>query len=315
MTSARSPDVVLSHSLQTLYQRYRAGTTVIIDWLIKHGSPKPAINVPPPSDLLPLRRILDLAQTVTQRKRSPSAEFRTTFKNVLVHRRLLTKYYEEHHDGADEVKNSTDRHQFFNDTLAQAYDTLFPTTANTDARSRKLGKPKSIQHVDKAFAHQNQFTALSDMIEQEPDFDLEYVALLAHATSPTAPSKIEDDPLEMLIAAHAYILEVECVINLVIGAWARAARKELPIPLVGVLTNFAYQQIRYLAAEYGPQFSYHEGLLVCHYLTKDINTTNDHVTRDSANIQSQKNAEVRHFCGFSKHKYLHWAPPYIHMLL
>jgi hypothetical protein len=213
-------------SLHNTYQRYKAGTTTIIDWLVKNGSPRQTASTTQQSDRLPVRKILELAYAVTERKKHLPGDFRSVYKSVLFHRRALTKYFDQQHNTSEKTKESTDRHKHFNDILARAYDVLFPVVKSSATVKKKPVKPAV---SDDTATSSNRFDTLSDMIEQEPDFDPAYVHSTTDASPPTSPSKFVDDPLEEPMALHAYVLEVEGVINLANETWAKAANGDISL--------------------------------------------------------------------------------------
>jgi hypothetical protein len=231
MASVSGSSTGLPTSLHSVYQRYKAGTAVSTDWLVKTGAPQLTTT----TDRLPVQRFLELAQAAAKRKISPPKTLRTTFKIVLAHRRTLTRYHQDHHAGSETVKKSTDSREFFNEILAQAYDTLFP--AGADAFTKKSPRHIDAQQMDIASESSNRFVTLSEMIEHEPDSDPAYVAPSVETAKPDARSQIEDDPLEEIIAMYTYILEVECAINLVNKTWIMARNGQLPLTVAGTLTN------------------------------------------------------------------------------
>jgi hypothetical protein len=67
-----------------------------------------------------------------------------------------------------EAMESTQRHRFFNETLAQAYALLFPRPAKSQRDSTKLGCAST--QVDQ-LSPSNTFEVLSATIEKEPEYE------------------------------------------------------------------------------------------------------------------------------------------------
>jgi hypothetical protein len=309
MASVSGSSTGLPTSLHSVYQRYKAGTAVSTDWLVKTGAPQLTTT----TDRLPVQRVLELAQAAAKRKISPPKTLRTTFKIVLAHRRTLTRYHQDHHAGSETVKKSTDSREFFNEILAQAYDTLFP--AGADAFTKKSPRHIDAQQMDIPSESSNRFVTLSEMIEHEPDSDPAYVAPSVETAKPDARSQIEDDPLEEIIAMYTYILEVECAINLVNKTWIMARNGQLPLTVAGTLTNFAYGQIRLLSSAYGPSFGMHPGLCVFYYRVKHLVPQSAEVQDPLLRDEDLCTGEARIFRDFSKNAYFDWAPMSIDGLL
>jgi hypothetical protein len=117
-----------------------------------------------------------------------------------------------------------------------------------------------------------------------------------NSTSPSV-STIEDDPMEEFISMHAYILEVECVMNLVNGTWTKAAEGTLPILIAGTLTNMGMQQLRYLTSIYGKRFGLHDGLGQVYSQVKQLLLANSKVS-DTTVPAVQYASSSRRFEGF-----------------
>jgi hypothetical protein len=239
----------LSASLHVIYQKYKAGKAIVVDWLVAHG------GIAKGTKRLSVRELLRLAKKCTQQASKPPGNVQAAFKLTLVNRKQLTTYYEHLEDSSQSTAEGTERHKFFNETLAEAYDALFPATKDRIAKAgRNPSKlPPPSEFISNASAS-NRFDVLSGLIEQEPDSDsTNYTPLdIKESSTTSSVSTIEDDPMEEFIVMHAYILEVECVMNLVNGTWAQAAEGTLPILIAGSLTNIGMQQLRYLTTLCGP---------------------------------------------------------------
>lgn len=171
MSPTTESNVKLPTSLHNIYQHYKAGTTTIIAWLQENALSKHAAKKQRSEDVT-VQKIVVLAEKAVQRKAKPSHHILSVFKSVLSNRHNLTKHYEQQHDASLETKESTERHKHFNDTLAQAYDILFPPETRTDPKQPTPTQALSTKKQNKsAPSCQNRFEALSGLIEQELEFD------------------------------------------------------------------------------------------------------------------------------------------------
>ncbi|KAF2247226.1 hypothetical protein BU26DRAFT_407039, partial [Trematosphaeria pertusa] len=249
----------LSASLHAVYQTYKRSTTVLIDWLASQGTLKSSDA--PESIRLPVRRILELAQEIGSAHIEPPTDIQRAFKLVLVNRRKLTAYYEGNQDrNSEATAESTERHKFFNEVLAKAYDVLFP---RPEAGCEKV-KETPPSSATPRIGSSNRFEILSDIIEQEPDFDDAFVPELRYdkdeVLSSAQPSAIEDDPMESVFAIHTYLLQVESVIAFLKELWRKVAEESLPVPFAGWLTDLGFEMIKYTAAGYDTLFDNFLGL-------------------------------------------------------
>jgi hypothetical protein len=208
MVDTTSNEGLLS-SLSALYGLYKAGTAVLINWLLLKGATDPSNNNGAQSEQLPVRRILELAQAAAKRQTNPPPDIKLTFKSVLVNRRALNQYYEGHSNGSKLTQESTDRHKFFNETLAQAYDALFPMEVDQRQNASPTARTKPTEKQPLTPTSKNLFDVLSDVIEQEPDFDPAYVAEPKVKTQSQPQAEIEDDRLDELIHIHQYVYQFE----------------------------------------------------------------------------------------------------------
>jgi hypothetical protein len=259
MVDTTSNEGLLS-SLSALYGLYKAGTAVLINWLLLKGATDPSNNNGAQSEQLPVRRILELAQAAAKRQTNPPPNIKLTFKSVLVNRRALNQYYEGHSNGSKLTQESTDRHKFFNETLAQAYDALFPMEVDQRQNASPTARTKPTEKQPLTSTSKNLFDVLSDVIEQEPDFDPAYVAEPKVKTQSQPQAEIEDDRLDELIHIHQYVYQFEWVINTANKVWTQARNGDLPISLAGCLTNIAHHHIRFPVEIYGAEIGHHDGL-------------------------------------------------------
>jgi hypothetical protein len=76
-----------SSSLHNMYQIYKAGTGIVINWLLKNGSPRTVSKTPTERERrLPVRKILELAHVAAEKEHLPLGEIRLTYKSVLFYR-------------------------------------------------------------------------------------------------------------------------------------------------------------------------------------------------------------------------------------
>jgi hypothetical protein len=225
---------------------YKNGTKALINWLVLRGLTADRSRNPT-STRLPVRQILELAESIAQKPLLPLKPIKDAFNVVLVNRRRLTQYYEENEDSwSVATAEATARHKHFNDIPAQTYELLFPRV-DLPVKPHKPAIVHSVQldETQRSNTSHNRFDVLSELIEHEPEFE-ETVPWVSSSTTndPVAePSAIEDDPLEEVIALHAYILEVESTISKIRDIWACAARGDIHVALAGWLNNFSFQMI------------------------------------------------------------------------
>jgi hypothetical protein len=137
MPSATSSSPLLS-SLHAIYQTYKNGTAVLINWLIAceitdNRSPQLMPT------RLPVRQILDLAEKFAKRYIVPPKRIKEAFQVALVNHKRLTDYYEGLDDAISHATAEAPvRHKHFNETLAKAYDSLFAVVAQPRRHGRSL---------------------------------------------------------------------------------------------------------------------------------------------------------------------------------
>jgi hypothetical protein len=259
----------LNASLFTLYQTYKRGTTVLIDWLVSNGiKGKQKISQSQSSTpaRLSVSRVLDLAVACASTSVKPPEYIQKTFSIVLVNRRKIAKFYLEAESAVPTTcKAATERHRFFNETLAKAYDVLFPQQTANDAKPAKRSKDKKKATTEgspsntKMNAHL--FDLLSDHIEQAPEYDnYELPEVEDEHPAVARQSTIEDDPLEGAIAIHASLIEIEAVISMCKNSWREYARGEMPLPVVGWMTILAQEFIRHIADPHDLSLGGYKGL-------------------------------------------------------
>jgi hypothetical protein len=255
-----------SFSLHASYQRYKAGTGVVIDWLVFNGPQLPQEEVRTTGTILTVRELLHLAKEVAKRpKMKPPVAIRNAFQMALVNRRYMTRTYQTMQKQIASIVDSTDRHVFFNEILAQAYDVLFPKqTEQTKRKGLRAVSPTP----EAPKPSTNRFDVLSQFIEQEPDFD-DWVSLPfqenhrdeAKSDTTTKKSAIEDDPMDDAIALHSYVLEMEALVAKASSFTKAVADGSMPLSLAGALMVFVFQHMRCLSQWCGSHFGHHKGLL------------------------------------------------------
>jgi hypothetical protein len=170
MSPSATSSSPLPMSLHVVYQTYKNVTKALINWLVLRGLTADRTGNPTPTRL-PVRQILELAKSIAQRSLLPPKPIKDAFNIVLLNRRRLTRYYEENEDAwSVATAEATARHKHFNDTLAQAYEFLFPK-ADPPAKHHKSAVVHSIQPdetYDSDKSH-NRFDVLSELVEHEPD--------------------------------------------------------------------------------------------------------------------------------------------------
>jgi hypothetical protein len=171
-STSTTMDERLPASLFTIYQTYKRGTAVIIDRLKtfeKAPVTSPCLTqASPASDCLTVKQILQRARKASKRNEDPPENIHDAFRISLVLRNKLSKYYEGLPVASAEAMESTQRHRFFNETLAQAYALLFPRPAKSQRDSTKLGCAST--QVDQ-LSPSNTFEVLSATIEKEPEYE------------------------------------------------------------------------------------------------------------------------------------------------
>jgi hypothetical protein len=248
----------LSGTLRAAYESYKAGTSVVIQWLVNNASKKVQKKTHTVNEF-PVKRILELARKAVELRRKPPPDLDRAFKSVLVNRRTLTRHYEAKGEVPGDVQQSTDRHVYFNQTLAQAYDVLFYQGSGSVAENERARKTvSSTRVIPEVRADRNRFDALNDLIEQEPDFDP--IMVMPSEMDDVARPTITDDPMQGFLAMFAYVSQVEIIIQTTVEAWERAAQGDLPITVASLLTKFAFEEVKILVKGHGSSFNHHDGL-------------------------------------------------------
>jgi hypothetical protein len=296
-----SPDAISSSplppSLRVVYQTYKNGTATLVNWLVLRGLASDATGDTKPTRLV-VRRIIELATEIAQRSIAPPQQIRDAFNVALVNRRRLTKYYKEEVDPLSQATaKATARHQFFNETLAQAYDILFP---HKGPPSHEHSSLPPVEETSEQGEPRSRLEILSECIEQRSDYteDIPTLSVTDDKRSIAQPSAIEDDPLEDVIALHAYVLEIEETISTLRNIWASAAKGDIPVTFAGWLTNFGYEMIRTMASESALVPKTHEELVERYVLTKYYLLSADATNADFLDEQKDFEDEVSNYDAF-----------------
>ena len=249
-----------------LYETYKKGTAKIVEYLHSMGTNKTA-DAPP--NRIPVRRILELARELAMKAVKPPKYIRDAFNVALINRRKITDYYERtQQESQNATVESTKRHKFFNETLAYAYDVLFPSLPPPSRRAAKKAKAAarisgaSSSSSESDCASTNRFEVLSDMIEQESAFEGFAFDNIESEQGPTTKlSAIEDDPIETAIALHLYLAEVEDVISVCKSYWKNHAQGNVSLPLAGWVTMLGQELIRHVADAQDVKFGGYERMI------------------------------------------------------
>ncbi|KAI4676281.1 uncharacterized protein J4E88_007195 [Alternaria novae-zelandiae] len=255
------PNDRLPSSLFAVYQTYKRGTSVVLEWLTTFDKASATIKPTTPplaSNTLTIKQLLERAEMASKCKLIPPPTVHDAFRMVLVNRNRLTKYYDTLPAASAETAASTLRHKVFNDTLAKAYSILFPPITQERQPKKPFAKAAPRRTVFSA----NTFDALSHLVEEESDFDACASAFWQEVTSSTpAVLTISDDSVSDALALHTYVLELQTTIQTIRGFWDSAADGEIPLAVAGWLTNMAhYYLISWIHAQ-GPAHDDHEKTL------------------------------------------------------
>ncbi|KAG9193963.1 hypothetical protein G6011_03998 [Alternaria panax] len=109
----------LPPSLFTVYQTYKRGTSVIIEWLntLNSGSPEKrnTFDTAPAASNVTVKQLLEQVSVVANRKRTPPATIHDDFRVILVNREKLIKHYEDRPAASAETEAATTRHKALNE--------------------------------------------------------------------------------------------------------------------------------------------------------------------------------------------------------
>ncbi|CAN9131313.1 unnamed protein product [Alternaria alternata] len=130
----------LPPSLFSIYRTYKRETSTVIDWLTSFD--KTADNSKddqnPILRELTVRQIADRARQAARVGTRPPKNIEAALKMVILNRSRLTKHYESLSSSSRSIQESTEGHKVFNETLAEAYRSLFPKLKQSKNNSKKL---------------------------------------------------------------------------------------------------------------------------------------------------------------------------------
>jgi hypothetical protein len=212
----------LPASLFNIYLSYKRGTLQVIDWLKNYDKDVPTMPNKAPSSRdkdmgltsMTIRQLLGRAQKAASESVAPPEEIQSTFRRVLLHRRMMVRYYESLPNASDDTQESTDRHKAFNELLAEAYNALCKSKERQRRGPRTLSSPNP---SSRNYTCPNNFDTLADLIETEETFEVSAADIWADATlnSSEKTSAIAEDPIETTIATHAYVVELQSAMDTV----------------------------------------------------------------------------------------------------
>ncbi|KAI4688286.1 uncharacterized protein J4E84_005217 [Alternaria hordeiaustralica] len=260
-TSTPTSNDRLPSTLFTVYQTYKRGTCLVLEWLTSFDrSPTPVSA----ANAITIKQLLEKAKKASKSKRNPPQTIHDAFKVVLVNRNKLTKYYDRLPTTSADTIAATTRHKVFNETLAQAYSILFPTES-------PKGKPKRpITNVSQATPTVNSFETLAHIVEEEPDFDACASDFWqAEAPSNSANSSITDDSVGEAVALHTYVTELQTTIETIKNLWKSVSAGEISLAAAGSLTNMVQNYLIQWIRSQSPVTDHHDALLRSFFHEKD----------------------------------------------
>ncbi|KAF2688131.1 hypothetical protein K458DRAFT_385700 [Lentithecium fluviatile CBS 122367] len=166
-------------SLFSTFQTYKRGTSILREWLHAYCKSETV------AEQFTMRTILDRAKMIAKGLAKPPKRIQDISWAVLVNRRMLTRYYESLRRPSATTEDTTERHKHFNDTLAQAYQVLFPSKHRSVPRRPKSNPTPLLPTKETS---RSNFEALSGILE-ESDADLSALLYDNEETSePRSPS-------------------------------------------------------------------------------------------------------------------------------
>ncbi|KAI4639797.1 hypothetical protein J4E93_009151 [Alternaria ventricosa] len=260
-TSTPTSNDRLPSTLFTVYQTYKRGTCLVLEWLTSFDrSPTPVSA----ANAITIKQLLEKAKKASKSKRNPPQTIHDAFKVVLVNRNKLTKYYDRLPTASADTIAATTRHKVFNETLAQAYSILFPPES-------PKGKPKRpITNVSQATPTVNSFETLAHIVEEEPDFDACASDFWqAEAPGNSANSSITDDSVGEAVALHTYVTELQTTVETIKSLWKSVAAGEISLAAAGSLTNMVQNYLIEWIRSQSPVTDQHDALLGSFFHGKD----------------------------------------------
>ncbi|SMQ52149.1 unnamed protein product [Zymoseptoria tritici ST99CH_1A5] len=258
---AETPDTSMPESMLNARRLYKHSTADIIDWLCFTSSikKKPAIQQSKKrrgkprtqgdgatngEKIMTVDEILSCANCIVNSKATRPRYIKWEFKTALFDRRRMTAWYRTR-----EIEDSEDtrKHEHFTETLQQAFENLFPPSAEDGVVA-----PVSPSHHSSQSA--NTFGPL-DGIPTDKESTLSETELQelldSWATKTSKPrSRIADDHLDQAFQWYGYVMEMDLMVDTVSGYWRKVAKGEMSVPLAAWLTHVGYSGIKRLCEEH-----------------------------------------------------------------
>ncbi|KAI4616981.1 uncharacterized protein J4E87_008493 [Alternaria ethzedia] len=297
----------LPPTLSEIYRTYKQGTSIVISWLVSLDSsattkPRPNQEQQDQSHAagLTVREIADRARQAASMGKKPPVDIQAAFKNVILNRSKLTRYYEALPSSTQEVQDSTERHKVFNETLAEAYALLMPKV-----RQKKRATKGAPSASSDAFppATTNSFEALIGLIEAEKDHDGSVSQYWQDSLPRTSPkrSAIVEDPIEDAIAIQTHLTEYQAIVDTTNAIWRSFARGDTSLAAAGWLTNMAQHFVRGLKCHASKDVTIQQGVFSeigdCGSLRLDITAEELTSTKFSESVTSSSFVELTHGTG------------------
>ncbi|KAH7028640.1 hypothetical protein B0J12DRAFT_745494 [Macrophomina phaseolina] len=265
---ARPPD------FWRLYKSYKRDTGFLLEWLRLNAleqATRGKAAKSPIGDRLSVRQVLRASELICKRRLTAPQYVRGAFNRTLVKRRQLNEWYRQFEHGDPRAQEQNESHEYFNDTLAKAYDLIFSGEAKPSAESGQrpsqpetaAAKHETEQHVDTDLKPARSFYEILAEIEQH-ESDSPTAELPEPDLSDVPEPKeyvIEDDPLAEILDLHMYVLEMDSICSAAKHFWKLAAEGSLPIPLAAWLTSAGFMSLKQLSGVISPAIGGHRGLV------------------------------------------------------
>ncbi|KAF4304050.1 putative amidohydrolase 3 protein [Botryosphaeria dothidea] len=271
--SPGSAGAALPPDFWQLYKSYKRDTGYVLDWLRLNAVENVARSKKTRSPIearLPVRQILRASELISKRRLTAPQYVRGAFKRTLVKRRQLNQWYRQFEHGDPRALQGNESHEFFNDTLAKAYDLIFSqddNSASESGPSPNHPQPATVKQETEQPAgadlkpSRNFYDILADIEEHEPESPVAEPLDqgLSDVPEPT-DYVIEDDPLAAILDLHMYVLEMDSICSAAKQFWKLAADASLPVPLAAWLTTAGFITLKQLSGVISPAIGGHRGL-------------------------------------------------------
>ncbi|KJX98001.1 hypothetical protein TI39_contig446g00003 [Zymoseptoria brevis] len=194
--------------------------------------------------IMKVDEIVSCANCIIKSNATRPQYIRSAFKKALVNRRVITAWYRTREVGDNE---STRRHEHFTDTLNQAYDILFPPTAEDRLVDRESSSRRSSQFAN-AFGPLDGIPTDKESTLSEAEMQDLLASWMDSSAKPR--SRIADDDLDEQFNRYAYVLEMDLMVDTIKGYWRRVAKGEMSVPLAAWLTHVGYSGIARMCEEH-----------------------------------------------------------------